>query len=36
MLSLHYHELIGEIEEIEGKKCFMLDDYMLCKVLNKI
>ena len=36
MLSLSYHELIGRIEEYEGKNYLMIDDYMLDKVLEKI
>ena len=28
MLSLHYHELMGKIEEHEKKKYLMVDDYM--------
>ena len=32
MLSLHYHELMGKIEEHEKKKYLMVDDYMLNKV----
>ena len=36
MLSLHYYELIGMIEEHEGKKKLIFDDYMLNKVLGKI
>ena len=36
MLSLHYHELMGKIEEHERKKYLMVNDYMLDKVLNKI
>ena len=36
MLSLLYHELIGQIEEHEGKKYLMVDDYMLNKALEKI
>ena len=37
ILSLHYHELIGKTEEDhEGKKYFMVDDYMLDKVLDKV
>ena len=33
MLNLHYHELMGEIEEHEGKKYLMANEYMLDKVL---
>ena len=38
MLSLYFHELImrGKIEEHEGKKYLMTDDYMLDKMLDKI
>ena len=36
MLSLYYHELIGKIEEHEGKMYLMIDDYMLDKRLSKI
>ena len=36
ILILHYHELIGKIEEHEGKNYLMVNDYMLEKVLNKI
>ena len=36
ILTLHYHELIGKIEEHEGKNYLMVNDYMLEKVLNKI
>ena len=36
MLSLHYHELIGKIEEYEEKEYLMVDDYILDKVLDKI
>ena len=38
VLSLLYHELMGgKIEEHEGKKYLIIDDYcMLDKVLNKI
>ena len=36
MLGLYYHELIRNIEEHRGKKYFMVDDYMLGKVLDKI
>ena len=36
ILSLHYRELIGTIEEREGKKYLMVDDYMLDKVLDKV
>ena len=28
MLSLHYHELMGKIEEHEKEKYLMVDDYM--------
>ena len=36
MLSLYYHELIGNIEEYEGKKYLMIHDNILDKVLEKI
>ena len=36
MLSLYYHELMGNIEEHEGKQFSMVDDYILDKVLDKI
>ena len=36
MLTLYYHELIGKIEEHEGKMYLMIDDYMLDKRLSKI
>ena len=36
MLSLHYHDLIGKIEETEGNKHLMFNVYMLEKVLDKI
>ena len=36
MLSLHYYELIGKIDEPEGEKYLVVDDYMLYKVLGKI
>ena len=36
MPSLHYHEFMGKIKEHEGKTCFMIYDYMLDKVLDKI
>ena len=36
MLSLYYHELIGEIKKNEGKKYLMINDYMQEKVLDKI
>ena len=36
MLSLHYHELMGRIEEHEGQKYLMVNDYMLDKVLDEI
>ena len=35
MLSLHYHELMGKIEEHEGNKYLMVDEYILDKVLDK-
>ena len=36
MLNLHYHELMGEIKEHEGKKYLMVYNYMLDKVLDRI
>ena len=33
--GLHYHELMGKIEERKGKY-LAVEDYMLDKVLNKI
>ena len=36
MLNLHYYELMGKIKEHEGKKYFIVDDYMLGRVLDKI
>ena len=36
MLSLHYQELMGKIEEHERKKHLTIDDYMLDKALDKI
>ena len=36
ILSLYYHELMGKIEEHEGKKYLMVDDYLLIKVLDGI
>ena len=36
MLHLHYHELMGTIEEHEGKKYLMVDNNVLYEVLNKI
>ena len=35
MLSLHYHELMGKIEENEGKIYLVVDDYMLDEILDK-
>ena len=35
MLSLHYHELMGKTEELEGKKYLMMGDYMLDKTIGK-
>ena len=29
MLSLHYHELVGKIEEHKEKKSLMVHDYIL-------
>ena len=36
MLNLHYHELIGKVEEYEGKKYLMVDDYTRNRLLDKI
>lgn len=36
MLSLNYHQIIGKIEEPEGRKYLMVEDFMLEKVLDKI
>ena len=36
MLSLHYHELNGKIEEHERNKHLMVDGDMLDKVLDRI
>ena len=36
MISLYYHELKEKIKEHEGEKYFMVDDYMVNKVLDKI
>ena len=33
---LNYHQIIGKIEEPEGRKYLMVDDFMLDKVLDKI
>ena len=33
MLSLHYHDLMRMIAELEGKKYWMIDDHMLDKAL---
>ena len=35
-LSLHYHELMGKIEECEGKRYLMVNDYLLNKLLDEI
>ena len=36
MLSLYYHESMRKIEEHEGTKCFMFNDFMVNKPLDKI
>ena len=36
MLSVHYHELIGKVEEHEGKKYLMVNNYKRDKLLGKI
>lgn len=33
---MYYHELKEKIKKHEGKKYFMVDDYMVNKVLDKI
>ena len=35
MLNLYYDKLIGEIEEYEGKRQLMVDDYKLGKVIHQ-
>ena len=35
MLSLHYQKLLEKIEEHQ-KKCLVVDDYIINKVLDKI
>ena len=35
MLSFHYHELMGNIKEHEGKKYLMVNDYILDKILDR-
>ena len=35
-LNLYYHELTAKIEEHQGKKYLMIDDYVLDKVLYRI
>ena len=36
MLNLYYNKLRGKIEDYEGKKYLMIDDYILDKVLDMI
>ena len=37
MLNLYYNDLLGNIEEYEGEKKYLMgDDYTLGKVLDKI
>ena len=36
MHRLHYHKLMGNIKEYEGKKYLMINDDMLGKVSDKI
>ena len=36
ILSHYYYELMGKIEEDEGKNTWFIDDYILDKVLDKI
>ena len=35
-LNLYYEKFIGRVEEYEGKKYLMVDDYALDKVWDKI
>ena len=35
-LSMYYHGLMTKTEEHEGKKIFMVDDYLLGKIFDKI
>ena len=36
MLYLYYEEIIGKIEEYEGKKSLMVGKYTLDKILDNI
>ena len=36
MLSLHYQKLLEKIKENKKKKCLVVDDYIINKVLDKI
>ena len=36
MLSMHYHDLMGKIEEHEGKKYLMVDNNVVDKALDEI
>ena len=36
MLSLYYHELMEKVKKNRGRKYFMIDDYVLDKVLGNI
>ena len=36
MLSLYYHEFVGKFEEWERKKCLMIYDNILDKILDMI
>ena len=36
MLNLYYDKSIGKTEKYEERKCFMVNDYTLVKVLDKI
>ena len=35
-LSLYFYKLMGKIEENEGKKYLLVDDYMVDNILDKI
>ena len=36
VLTLYYHKLKGKIEDQEGKKYLMIEDYVLHKELDRI
>ena len=36
MLSLHYQKLLEKVEKHQKKKCLVVDDYIINKVLDKI